>query len=115
MNNLNLLQYIFPKEFVDHFDLLYIKPSRCHLDFYLDEKSIIPPEHQDKDLESKGFTKAIALYDFPIRENKVTLHVRRRRWRDKTNGKTYTRKWRLKADGTSYTKEFAAFLKEMLR
>ncbi len=115
MNNPTLLKYILPKEFVKHFDLIDIKSSSDQLDFYLDEKPVFPPEHQDKDLESKGFTKAIALSDFPIRENKTTLHVRRRRWCDKTNGKTYTRTWDLKADGTSYTQEFAAFLKEILR
>jgi hypothetical protein len=115
MENTKILSYILPREFVDHFDLVEIKSTDEKLDFYLDEKHVLPPEHHDKNLESKGFTKAIQLYDFPIRENKVSLHVRRRKWRDKHTGKIYTRQWDLKASGTSYTKEFAAFLKEMFR
>ena len=115
MENTKILSYILPRDFVDHFDLVEIKSTDEKLDFYLDEKHVLPLEHYDKDLESKGFTKAIQLYDFPIRENKVTLHVRRRKWRDKGSGKIYTRQWDLKAYGTSYTKEFAPFLKEMLR
>lgn len=114
MENNKLLSYILPKEFVDHFDLIDIRQIDSQLDFYLDEKSIIPPEYHDRDLESKGFTQAIHLSDFPIREKKVMLHVRRRKWRDKNTGDILTRKWELKANGTSYTKEFAAFLKAML-
>ena len=114
MENTKILSHILPREFVEHFDLKDIESKEGSLCFYLDEKYVLPPDHQDKEIESYGFTSAIKLYDFPIRENKVTLYVRRRRWRDKSSGKIYTRQWDLKAYGTSYTKEFAAFLKEML-
>ena len=68
-----------------------------------------------KDLESKGFTDPVHLHDFPIRDHQVLLRVRRRKWRDKTTGETYTRDWDIKHEGTRYTKEFAAFLKKMFR
>ena len=78
-------------------------------------KKVYPPEHNDKDLESKGFSPPIELQDFPIRNQSVLLNVRRRRWTDKLTSKTYTRDWGLKEPGTTYTKEFASFLKKMFR
>lgn len=110
-----VLVHFLPKEFVEYFDLTEIKEGVEQLNIYLDEKNVPPPEHSDKELESKGFISPIKLNDFPIRDRKVILRVRRRKWRDKSTGKTYTRNWDIKANGTSYTKEFASFLKEMLR
>ena len=49
--------------------------------------------------------------DFPIRDRKVTLVVKRRRWIDKTTGKSVGNRYSLTADGTRHSKEFAAFLK----
>ena len=110
-----ILKHFLPKEFVEHFELTGIESKGEQLVFSLDEKNVIPPEHEDKHLESKGFVQPIQISDFPIRDKQVILHVRRRKWRDKETGKTYTRNWDLKSRGTSYTKEFGAFLKEMLR
>ena len=113
MESKDILKHILPKEFVEYFDLVDIKKLDTLLIIYLDEKPVRPPEHSDKDLESKGFTSAIELEDFPIRDQKVLLSVRRRKWKDKATGKTHTRDWDIKHEGTSYTKEFAAFLKKM--
>ncbi len=110
-----IIKHLLPKEFIDYFELIEIKEVEGQLIIYLDEQFVFPPEHSDKDLESKGFTSAIRIQDFPIRDHQVLLQVRRRKWRDKQTGKTYTRKWELKHEGTSYTKEFAAFLKKMFR
>jgi transposase len=113
METKDIIKHILPKEFIDFFELQTIKEKENQLIIYLDEKFILPPEHSDKDLESKGFTAAINLHDYPIRDHQVLLHVRRRKWREKSTGKTYTRNWDIKHEGTSYTKEFAAFLKKM--
>lgn len=109
-----ILKHILPKEFVEYFDLIGIESKGDQLVFSLDEKNIIPPEHEDKNLESKGFVPPVQILDFPIRDKAVILRVRRRKWKNKETGKTYTRSWELKADGTSYTKEFAFFLKGIL-
>ena len=109
----DIIKHILPKEFIDYFELRAIKEQDNQLIIYLEEKFILPPEHSDKDLESKGFTPAVHLHDFPIRDHQVVLHARRRKWRDKQTGKTYTRNWEIKQEGTSYTKEFAAFLKKI--
>jgi len=115
MESQEILKYILPKEFVLHFDLINIKTEGDQLVFSLDEKNVKPPEHNMKELESKGFVSSIQILDFPIRDKGVILKVRRRKWKDKQTGKTYTRDWNLKEKGTSYTKEFAFFLKGIHR
>jgi len=54
------------------------------------------------------------IQDFPIREWKVFLKIRRRKWKDLESGKVVSRDWQLAAKGTSMTQEFASFLKEMV-
>ena len=110
-----LLQYLLPQEFQDYFDFVDIKEdSDKGLLLYLDEKSIKPSDHSDKELVSKGFDEPIRLQDFPIRDKAVCFIVRRRKWTDKQTGKVYMTSWNLTANGTSYTKEFAAFLKGII-
>ncbi len=106
-----ILKHILPKGLTDHFDLTGIDSTGEQLIFCLDEKMKPPPEHAEKELESKGFIPAIKVIDFPIRDKQVVLRVSRRKWRDKKTGKAYSRDWGIKAEGTSYTKEFGAFLK----
>jgi hypothetical protein len=43
------------------------------------------------------------------------LHIKRRRWTNKTTGEFMQRDWQLVAKGTHMTQEFAAFLKEINR
>lgn len=114
METQTILKYILPKEIIEHFDVVEIKEIGNQLTIYLDEKSILPPEHSDKALESKGFSPSVTIQDFPIRDKQVLLEVRRRLWRDKSTGKTYYCAWELTEKGTSYTKEFAAFLKGLV-
>jgi tRNA A58 N-methylase Trm61 len=45
----------------------------------------------------------------------VYLHIKRRRWTNKTTGEIIKRDWLLVAKGTRMTQEFAAFLKEINR
>lgn len=111
----DIIPHVLPKEFIEYFSLQDIQKSDNQLIICLDENNVQPPEHLEKDLESKGFSSPIYLYDFPIRDHQVLLKVRRRKWRDKKTGETYSRTWDLKQEGTSYTKEFAAFLKKMSR
>jgi len=115
MDNTVLLHHILPREFVIHFDLVEVLEIEGRLIFKLDEKYVTPPEHEDKPLESKGFTPALSLYDFPIRDKGVTLKIRCRKWKDKQTGKVYSRDWNFKAKGTSYTKDFGTFLKALPR
>ena len=81
----------------------------------LEEKKLIPSEYADLVLVSKGFHAEIEIQDFPARGKVVYLHIKRRRWEDKTTGKSYSRDWNLVATGTRITAEFGVFLKELLR
>lgn len=110
----SLLKYLLPKELLEYFELIEVRESHENvLSFYLDEKSVIPPEHSEKQLVSQGFDEPVTIQDFPLRDKPVYLVVRRRKWKDKQSGKIYSRTWDLTAKGTSYSKEFAAFLKEL--
>lgn len=110
----SLLKYLLPEELLEYFELVEVKESELNaLSFYLEEKSVNPPEHREKQLVSHGFDQAVTIQDFPLRQKSVYLVVRRRRWKDKATGKIYSRTWDLTAKGTSYSKEFAAFLKEL--
>jgi len=110
----SLLKYLLPRELLDYFELIEFSESQENiLSFYLDEKSVIPEEHSEKQLVSHGFDDPVTIQDFPLREKRVYFVVRRRKWKDKATGKLYSRTWDLTARGTSYSKEFAAFLKEL--
>lgn len=106
-----LLKYVLPSEMSDHFEIEKIEELADGLHFYMEEKNIVPEENDSLGLVSNGFYSMSSLTDFPLRDKKVTLHVRRRRWMDK-DGKSYSRQWELAAEGTRYSKEFAFFLKE---
>jgi hypothetical protein len=109
-----LLRYVLPEEIVESFDLVNLEEQKETLHFYLDECNIVPQEYKDLSLSSNGFYEESTIKDFPLRDKKVILHIRRRRWVDE-QGKSYSRRWELVAEGTRYSKEFAYFLKEAFR
>ena len=109
-----LLKHLLPEELFEYFELTGVQELESDtLLLYLDEKNVTPAEHKDKHLVANGFDEPIRIQDFPLREKRVYLVVRRRKWRDNSSGKIYSRSWDLTADGISYSKEFAAFLKEL--
>lgn len=79
----------------------------------LDEK-MNPKLSNDVHFESKGFMEAVNVTDFPMRDHKVILKIRCRRWTDLRTGKSFSIPIYLGvvAKGTRYSKEFGAFLKE---
>jgi hypothetical protein len=106
-----LSKYILPSELVAYFELKSIREEEEALHLYLDGQAQIPPEYASLGLSSNGFYKEPTITDFPLRDRKVVLHVRRRRWIDSA-GKSYSCSWDLTAAGTRYSKGFAYFLKE---
>jgi hypothetical protein len=107
----DLLRYVLPSEIVDYFELVDLQTCGNTLHFHLDEHPAVPDEYKDLSLSPNGFYDASTVKDFPLRDKKVVLHLRRRRWIDQA-GKSYSRQWNLVAQGTRYSKEFAYFLKE---
>ena len=60
-----------------------------------------------------GFTDYKTIQDFPIRGRSVYLHVRRRKWIDRSTGEIFTYDFDgLTESGSKLSPEFVAFLKE---
>ncbi|CAM4363269.1 transposase family protein [Gillisia hiemivivida] len=115
-NYLDLIKLVLPQFLVDHFDLIKSKKENeevLHLHF--EEVNTPPKEETSRVLIAHGFHKEVTIQDFPLRGNTVYLHVKRRRWLDKTTKEVIQRDWNLVAQGTRMTTEFAAFLKEISR
>jgi len=112
-----LLKLLLPELLVDNFNLIKVDKDKKSevLRIYLEEKGEIPTELSHLKLHSKGFFDEIIIQDFPIRNFKVFLHVKRRKWKDLESNKNVARNWELVAQGTRMTTEFAAFLKEFNR
>ena len=106
-----LAKVVLPLEVLDHFAIVEIESTETEIHIHLDE--LMKEELQfDLHFESKGFIAPVTITDFPIRDHKVLLILRRRRWLDIRTGKSFILPLNIAAEGTRYSKEFAAFLKE---
>lgn len=86
-------------------DVLY--SSVLHI--YLDERDNRIGDQLG--LKPNGFTEATVIKDYPIRNRKVLLHVRRRRYLDADGRNIILNQYPLTADGTKLSVEFGLFLK----
>lgn len=109
-----LANLVLPTGILEYFTIKQIDHHPDIYNIYLEEVSSKPEEYRKDKLTSKGFFEEISIQDFPIRGNKVFLHIRRRRWLNETTGDTVYRDWSLVAKGTRMTMEFASFLKELI-
>ena len=106
-----LAKVVLPLEVLDHFAIVEIESTETEIHIHLDE--LMKDELQsDLYFESKGFIAPVTITDFPIRDHKVLLILRRRRWLDIRTGKSFILPLNIAAEGTRYSKEFAAFFKE---
>lgn len=110
---LSLAKLMFPSELLDHFSLVHITETPTDVVFHLEERDVLQNPLPDHDYEKNGFYEASRINDFPLRDRRVTLNVKRRRWIDRTTGKSVGNTYELTAKGTRHSKEFAAFLKEV--
>lgn len=111
--NKDLLKLVFPEVLLVHFDLTSSHSENEILHFYFSEKNIPPKEFVDVALVSNGFYDEITVQDFPLRGKQVYLHIKRRRWQEKTTKQVVKRNWELVGQGTRMVNEFADFLKEI--
>ncbi|WP_339921437.1 transposase [uncultured Flavobacterium sp.] len=115
MTSIDLLKFMLPDFLIDNFEIVSATNSEENLHLYFEEKTNPPKEFNAVELVSKGFLDEITIQDFPLRGKFVYLHIKRRRWTNKTTGEIIKRDWLLVAKGTRMTQEFAAFLKEINR
>ena len=115
--------FFLPAGMLDYFELermVESSPSRetiakgaeysSILDIYL--KELDNRDGSQQDLQMNSYTEYTTIEGFPIRDRKVRLHIRRRRWLDKDGKSIIISAYRIKEDGSRYSPEFAAFLKE---
>lgn len=113
-----LLSHYLPDGLIDHFDLLYMC-SFSKLDtkeegfiLHLSEKNILPDGYSGELYESKGFSEATLVQDFPARGKLVFLSIRRRRWREKSNkNNIIKRDLSFLTKGIKMTADLSSFLK----
>ena len=114
---IKLARLVLPKEILENFVITDIEfmetPSYDEPEMHIHHDEKMHPALQgDFHFESKGFIAPVEVTDFPIRDHKVVLVLRSRRWVDKRTGKSFILPLKVTAAGTRYSKEFGAFLKE---
>lgn len=110
-----LAQVVLPKELLEYFKVTDVRQTATEIHIRLDE--IAKKEYlEDPRYESKGYTGEASVSDFPIRDRKAVLKIRRQRWKDRKTGATLLQELpvEIRAGGTRYSKDFGAFLKEAL-
>lgn len=108
-----LARIVLPSAILDYFKITGLEQTLNEIHIHLDEL-MNPNLSGDVNFESKGFMEPVNVTDFPIRDHKVILIIRRRRWIDVRTGKSFSIPINLDmvCKGTRYSKEFGAFLKE---
>lgn len=120
---LTLAHMVLPTGILEWFDIVDVEEQITDptgkatfvgiIHIHLDEAKHVGTALQE--LRPNGFTEASVITDFPIRDRKLKLHIRRRRWLDRDGHNVVLDLYPLVADGTRYSPEFAAFLKEASR
>ena len=118
----SLAKVFLPEDILDHFDVVGFEevvtgktffgdyPEK-ELHLHLDEKDSLL--YRNRGYKPNGFTEEICVHDFPIRDRKSILHVRRRRWISPDGHNVVVNYGELLgANGTMFSREFAAFFKE---
>lgn len=105
-----LARIVLPSEILDYFKITSVEQTSSEIHIHLDEL-MDPSLSCDVHFESKGFMNPVNITDFPIRDHKVILVIRRRRWTDVRTGKSFSIPINLDVvcKGTRYSKEFGAF------
>ena len=108
-----LARIVLPSAILDYFRITGLEQTLNEIHIHLDEL-MNPSLSGDVNFVSKGFMEPVNVTDFPIRDHKVVLIIRRRRWTDVRTGKSFSIPINLDVvcKGTRYSKEFGAFLKE---
>lgn len=119
------LSFILPEGMLDFFELVWMETESLTtreskkdiaytgiLHIHLDERDNRTEDQQD--LRSNGFTEPTTVSDSPIRDRRVELHIRRRRWLTPNGKSVILNIYPLVAEGTRYSVEFAEFLKKKL-
>jgi len=114
MKKWEVLNTVFPEVITENFEFTDFKEGADRLDYWLDEREYMSREDYKKGtVHPYGFTEERVIQDFPIRGHAVYLHVRRRKWIDRSTGEIFSYAYDdLTEEGTRLTPGFVAFLKD---
>ena len=114
MKQWQVLQTVFPKVITENFEFTNYEETPDSINYWLEEREYMSREDYKKGtVRPYGFTGYKTIQDFPIRGHSVYLHVRRRKWIDRSTGEIFTYEYdNLTEFGSKLTPEFVAFLKE---
>lgn len=120
-DEINVLSLLLPEGILEWFEATKIEekvndsaktdlekrlyPKMLHV--YLDERH--SEEASEKGLRPNGYTEAVTVSDYPVRNRKLMLHVRRRRYQDRTGRNVLLNKYKASEDGTKMTVEYGIF------
>ena len=114
MEHIDILRELLPTEIVDNFDIVRYEKTEERFDIWFDEKKI--QEERDaanEDIIAYGFGDYKDIQDFPLRGRFTHLHLRKRKWLDKSTGEIFSYSIDTSDyEGTRLNAEFVAFLKE---
>ncbi len=110
----SLSRLLLPAEVFEYFTITDISDNGTVVNIFLEEKDIIHQPVSGHEYEKNGFYEMMTIQDYPIRGKKALLNIKRRRWIDRTTGKSVGNDYKLVAEGTRHSVEFAAFLKGLL-
>ncbi|QDK80270.1 transposase family protein [Spirosoma sp. KCTC 42546] len=110
---LPLVEYLLPDFILTYYHLTRVESASEVLHLYLEEKTYDESAKPKAELLSKGFLPEITIQDFPIRDKRVFLHIKRRRWLNTQTQKVETRDWNQVAKGTRMMTDFALFLNQI--
>ncbi|MEG1660795.1 MAG: hypothetical protein RR304_09575, partial [Bacteroides sp.] len=112
-----MISFMLPEGMLDWFDVIRVEEtdkekSNNELDLlfhnvlhvYLDERDNRTSEYLG--LIPNGFTEATVIHDYPVRNRKLVLHVRRRRYLDADKRNIILCNFPLSAEGTRLSVEF---------
>ena len=98
-------------EMFDYFEVVVFDIHEYNINVRLEEREQKHKKRSGHTYVKNGFLPESLITDFPIRDKRATLIVRRRRWKDEETGEIVSNDYELVAKGTRHSKEFAAFLK----
>lgn len=110
---LKLLEAILPSVLVDYFDIVKFEKTDKSYDIWMDEKNVLEEaDAGNPDIISYGFREYYRIQDFPLRGRASYIHIRKRKWLDKSTGEIFCYGIDdIDEKGTRLSKEFVAFLK----
>ena len=109
----SLLSFIAPTEVIENFEFVSIKENPDHLILEFEEfDHLIPEKLKGRETKSNGFMNKLELHTFPQKGKSCYLHIKRRRWEDKSTGDNYSNHYDLYKEGMKSTHELGEFLKK---